>query len=324
MRARGRDVAQAALPAGTAQGNFVAPAIIAIKSLSDLTQEVFGPVLHVLRFRRDGLDALIDAINAMGFGLTFGLHTRLDATTAHVTGRIRAGNLYVNRNVIGAVVGVQPFGGRGLSGTGPKAGGPLYLGRLTAAPPRAVEPAGIAGGPLAAFADWLDGAGEAQAAARARAYGAASPLGHARLMPGPVGERNHYALHPRGRILARPATRAGLFEQMAAILATGNRGRIDGMALPDGLPAPVAAQFAGGADEPVAAALVESAGIEDAGGAVAAMVRDVATLPGPVVPVHASEAGRPLAYVLDWLVDEVATSINTTAAGGNASLMMMT
>ncbi|MDF0752866.1 aldehyde dehydrogenase family protein, partial [Marinobacter sp. 71-i] len=91
---------------------------------------------------------LIDAINATGYGLTFGLHTRLDETVAEVTARVKAGNLYVNRNVIGAIVGVQPFGGCGLSGTGPKAGGPLYLGRLVGAAPAAIVPMGSAGTPL--------------------------------------------------------------------------------------------------------------------------------------------------------------------------------
>ncbi len=92
-----------------------------------LTQEHFGPILHVLRFDKNKLDQVLDAINATGYGLTCGLHTRLDARVAQVAARIRAGNLYVNRNMIGAVVGVQPFGGEGLSGTGPKAGGPHYL-----------------------------------------------------------------------------------------------------------------------------------------------------------------------------------------------------
>ncbi|MEL0211740.1 MAG: aldehyde dehydrogenase family protein, partial [Novosphingobium sp.] len=104
-----------------------------------LTGEVFGPVLHVIRFARADIDALVERINAWGYGLTFGLHTRLDETVARVTARAHAGNIYVNRNVIGAVVGVQPFGGHGLSGTGPKAGGPLYLRRLVATAPCAPE-----------------------------------------------------------------------------------------------------------------------------------------------------------------------------------------
>jgi RHH-type transcriptional regulator, proline utilization regulon repressor / proline dehydrogenase / delta 1-pyrroline-5-carboxylate dehydrogenase len=135
MRAKGLAVSQLALPDECAQGTFVAPTIIEIGSMADLGREVFGPVLHVLRFRREGLNRLVDEINASGYGLTFGLHTRLDETVANVTARIRVGNIYINRNVIGAIVGVQPFGGRGLSGTGPKAGGPLYLGRLVSRAP---------------------------------------------------------------------------------------------------------------------------------------------------------------------------------------------
>src|SRR5207237_4739145 len=105
---------------------------IEVNRVADVEREVFGPALHVLCYKREALDALIDEINAAGYGLTFGLHTRIDETIARVVERVEAGNIYVNRNIIGATVGVQPFGGRGLSGTGPKAGGPLYLGRLLA------------------------------------------------------------------------------------------------------------------------------------------------------------------------------------------------
>jgi RHH-type proline utilization regulon transcriptional repressor/proline dehydrogenase/delta 1-pyrroline-5-carboxylate dehydrogenase len=118
MRDDGHRVEQLSLAGDTTRGTFVPPTIIELGNIAELRHEVFGPVLHVMRFRRDGLARLIDAINATGYGLTFGLHTRLDETIAHVTSRVKAGNLYINRNVIGAVVGVQPFGGRGLSGTG--------------------------------------------------------------------------------------------------------------------------------------------------------------------------------------------------------------
>ena len=130
MRARGFKVAAAQLGEACARGTFVAPTLIEIDSVADLGREVFGPVLHVLRFRRDALPALIDALNGAGYGLTGGVHSRIDSTVDLVASRLSAGNIYVNRNIIGAVVGVQPFGGRGLSGTGPKAGGPLYLKRL--------------------------------------------------------------------------------------------------------------------------------------------------------------------------------------------------
>ncbi len=114
----------------TADGHFLAPLAVEIDSIDRLEREVFGPIVHVVRYRSDRLEALVDAINATGYGLTFGIHTRIDSTARRVAARVSAGNVYVNRNMIGAVVGVQPFGGCGLSGTGPKAGGPHYLHRF--------------------------------------------------------------------------------------------------------------------------------------------------------------------------------------------------
>jgi RHH-type proline utilization regulon transcriptional repressor/proline dehydrogenase/delta 1-pyrroline-5-carboxylate dehydrogenase len=314
MRERGFGVEQVALDEDAALGTFVAPTIIEIASVADLEREVFGPVLHVVRFRRDDLGSLIDTINATGYGLTFGLHTRLDETVARVTAQVRASNLYVNRNTIGAVVGVQPFGGRGLSGTGPKAGGPLYLGRLVKDPPKVIS-AGAAPPALAAFADWLDGLGEDSGVARE--LGASSALGTAMTLPGPVGELNHYALHPRGRILLRPATREGLLGQLAAVLATGNSAAIEGMEMPEGLPAAVVDALRGDPAQPFAACIVENSG-----DAVRAACEHVGGLPGPIVPVHAWD-GRGAGPGSVWLLEEVSTSINTTAAGGNASLMMI-
>jgi RHH-type proline utilization regulon transcriptional repressor/proline dehydrogenase/delta 1-pyrroline-5-carboxylate dehydrogenase len=316
MAALGRKVEQNVLPTEAQHGTFVPPTIIEIDSIADLSREVFGPVLHVLRFRRERLDALVDQINATGYGLTFGLHTRLDETVARVTSRVKVGNIYVNRNVIGAIVGVQPFGGCGLSGTGPKAGGPLYLGRLVGTPPVFAARVSHLRSPLHAFADWLDAQGEGEAAAQARRTGDASALGVEMALPGPVGERNLYALHPRGRILLRPATRQGLFRQMAAILATGNQGVVQGMMIPPGLPVEVAACFSADASGHYAAALVEGDAAK-----IAATTQCVADLPGPIVSVHADDHGH--GYCLDWLLEEQSTSVNTTAAGGNASLMMI-
>jgi len=113
-----------------ARGYFFAPTALEIDSLAPLTHEVFGPVLHVLRYRDRDLDQLVDAVNALGYGLTLGVQSRIDSTARRIAQRARVGNVYVNRNIIGAVVGVQPFGGCGLSGTGPKAGGPHYLHRF--------------------------------------------------------------------------------------------------------------------------------------------------------------------------------------------------
>ncbi len=118
------------LPKGTENGTFFAPCAYEIDSLQQLEREVFGPVLHVIRYRASELDSVIEAINGTGYGLTFGMHSRIDNTVRYVTERMHVGNAYVNRNMIGAVVGVQPFGGEGLSGTGFKAGGPRYLYRF--------------------------------------------------------------------------------------------------------------------------------------------------------------------------------------------------
>ncbi|XLM21738.1 aldehyde dehydrogenase family protein, partial [Chromobacterium piscinae] len=111
----------------------VAPTLFEIDNLAELKREVFGPVLHVLRFAASDLDKVVAEINATGYGLTHGIHSRIDETIADICGKIKVGNIYVNRNIVGAVVGVQPFGGEGKSGTGPKAGGPYYLYRLTRA-----------------------------------------------------------------------------------------------------------------------------------------------------------------------------------------------
>src|SRR6266568_761831 len=113
-----------------ADGIFFPPHVFAIGAMSELKREVFGPILHVLRFDGDRLDAVCDGINASGYGLTLGLHSRIDETAEFIRERVRVGNIYVNRNQIGAVVEAQPFGGERLSGTGPKAGGPHYLARF--------------------------------------------------------------------------------------------------------------------------------------------------------------------------------------------------
>ncbi len=147
-------------------GHFVAPTIIKINAITDLEREIFGPVLHLITFKADELDKVIDDVNATGYGLTFGLHTRIDARVQHVAERVTAGNIYVNRNQIGAVVGSQPFGGEGLSGTGPKAGGPMYVQRFCQ--------------PVAA---------------------SSAPSELTEQLPGPTGELNRLSMHLRPALL---------------------------------------------------------------------------------------------------------------------------
>ncbi len=130
MQHEGRLLYQCQLPSGTEHGTFFAPRAFEIASARLLDREVFGPILHVIRWPADRLDDALDEIDATGYGLTLGIHSRIDENVRHILGRMRTGNNYVNRNMIGAVVGVQPFGGERLSGTGPKAGGPRYLHRF--------------------------------------------------------------------------------------------------------------------------------------------------------------------------------------------------
>lgn len=325
MRQKGHAVWQGQLGSETADGSYVPPTIIELDHVSQLTREVFGPVLHVIRYRREDLGKLIAAINATGYGLTFGLHTRLDSMIEEVTSAVHAGNIYVNRNMVGAVVGVQPFGGHGLSGTGPKAGGPLYLQRLIrqaySRPAKAVirlDPA------LSDLAAWLDVAGDIGLAALARQLGAASSLGMSKDLPGPVGERNRYVLQPRGLILLRPQTRTGLIHQLALSLATGNTAVCEAAprlrALLSDLPSSVRSRLRDDADG-ISAALIEGEPAQ-----VLGLLAELAGRPGPIVTVHAApseQMGRLEAYCPSWLVDEVSYSINTAAAGGNASLMAL-
>ncbi len=145
MRSLAKPLCELRAPPGAEKGTFVAPSVFEIPSLDMLEGEVFGPVLHVIRYQRTALDKVIDAINGSGYGLTLGIASRVDSTIRHIQDHVRVGNIYVNRNMIGAVVGVQPFGGVGLSGTGPKAGGPNYLLRFATERTVSVNTAAIGG-----------------------------------------------------------------------------------------------------------------------------------------------------------------------------------
>lgn len=320
MRAAGFPVTEMPLAPETANGTFIAPTLIELASPHDLKAEVFGPVLHVVRFRAEDMGNLIEAINASGYGLTFGLHTRLDQTVERVTSRIEAGNLYVNRNMIGAVVGVQPFGGRGMSGTGPKAGGPLYLTRFAANAAPGLPAAEKPDAALATFAQWASAQGLAATAQAAWRAAKASPLGHTIELPGPVGERNTWRLAPRGRIACSAASVEALWNQVAAVLATGNTAVITAPSPVATRPASFPASLAGRVEwtaqnlmqiPDLAAMLVE--GPADR---IAEASHELAQREGAIVPLH---TGTPL----HLLLEEVTLSVNTTAAGGNASLMAL-
>ncbi|WP_179403344.1 trifunctional transcriptional regulator/proline dehydrogenase/L-glutamate gamma-semialdehyde dehydrogenase [Burkholderia guangdongensis] len=351
MKDKGHGVTQMPAPDACAHGTFVPPTLIEIGTIDELKREVFGPVLHVVRYRRNSLDKLLEQIRATGYGLTLGIHTRIDETIAHVISRAHVGNIYVNRNVIGAVVGVQPFGGEGLSGTGPKAGGALYLQRLLATRPAGLpkslaamliadDASGASGAnsagdgakhehpsaALAALRDWLIEQREPALAARCDGYLAQVPAGATAVLAGPTGERNTYTLGPRGTVLCVAATQSGVRAQFAAVLATGNRALFAGAAgeaLYAALPASLKAH-AGvrkQADAPFDAVLFEGDSDE-----LQTLVKEVAQRPGPIVSVQgvaagAFERGDAEDYALERLLTERSVSVNTAAAGGNANLM---
>jgi len=136
---------RARVPAAIGAGRYFAPLAVEVAGIAAVEREVFGPVLHIVRYRAEELDEVVRSINRMGYGLTLGIHTRIDSAAQAIAERVQVGNVYVNRNMIGAVVGVQPFGGCGLSGTGPKAGGPHYLGRFVTEQTLTINTAALGG-----------------------------------------------------------------------------------------------------------------------------------------------------------------------------------
>ncbi len=237
---RFRRIATAPLSSGCEHGTYAAPVAFELNSVDDLAEEVFGPVLHIVRYRARDLEALVQRINAAGYGLTMGLHSRIDETMRRVRDTARVGNLYINRNQIGAVVGVQPFGGEGLSGTGPKAGGPHYLERLTRPGPAPEAMPADRGGvavigapppawdPSAARAAQRTWASQDRMAALRRAVDQTacampdlSGLDEPAQLPGPAGEHNTLTLSGRGIALCLGPD-GWLDRQVLRALATGN------------------------------------------------------------------------------------------------------
>ena len=283
-RAEGRVIKEMAAPEG---GTFVGPAVIRVPGIAAMGREIFGPVLHVATFRADQIDAVVDAVNATGYGLTFGLHTRIDDRVQRIVERLRVGNTYVNRNQIGAVVGSQPFGGEGMSGTGPKAGGPDYLHRFT----RAEVPVVVGEDRVAS---------EAEVVAALRVASVAAGPASAEL-PGPTGESNRLTTVARGPVVCLGPTAEAATAQAAAIRGLG------GMAVE--------------APSLEASALPRLEGISGAvwwGAAEAgrAYAQALAGRAGPILPLIGGGPDAGHARL------ERHVCIDTTASGGNAQLLM--
>ncbi|MFM4974815.1 trifunctional transcriptional regulator/proline dehydrogenase/L-glutamate gamma-semialdehyde dehydrogenase [Aeromonas rivipollensis] len=321
------------------RGTFVLPTLIELDSLDELGSEVFGPVLHLVRYPRAKLGELLAQINDSGYGLTLGVHTRIDETIAQVVNTAKVGNLYVNRNIVGAVVGVQPFGGEGLSGTGPKAGGPLYMYRLLGARPQeavtsqlrqeqgATPQAEAAKPALLALRGWASKQAPALVALCDR-YGELALSGLTQLLVGPTGERNSYSLLPRERVLCLAAddqeAKTDLLAQLAACLAVGTQvlwqDNAQNRTLLASLPSEVQGRIqlvADWANSDIGFDALLHHGDSD-------QLREVAKLAaaraGAIVGVHGLHRGE-TDIPLERLLIEHALSVNTAAAGGNASLM---
>ncbi|CAH0647331.1 trifunctional transcriptional regulator/proline dehydrogenase/L-glutamate gamma-semialdehyde dehydrogenase [Pseudomonas juntendi] len=342
MREKGRSVYQVAIAdaAEIKRGTFVMPTLIELDSFDELKREIFGPVLHVVRYNRRNLDQLIEQINNSGYGLTLGVHTRIDETIAKVVETANAGNMYVNRNIVGAVVGVQPFGGEGLSGTGPKAGGPLYLYRLLSTrpadaigrhfqqqdgegkPDRTLHEQLVK--PLHGLKAWAESNQLADLAALCDQFAGQSQSGIARLLPGPTGERNSYTILPREHVLCLADNETDLLAQLAAVLAVGSSavwadsepGKALRARLPRELQAKVKLVADWNKDEVAFDAVIHHGDSDQLRG----VCQQVAKRGGAIVGVHGLSSGDHQ-IALERLVIERAVSVNTAAAGGNASLM---
>ncbi|MBD8196332.1 trifunctional transcriptional regulator/proline dehydrogenase/L-glutamate gamma-semialdehyde dehydrogenase [Pantoea agglomerans] len=317
-------------------GTFVKPTLIELDQVSDLDKEIFGPVLHVVRFTRNNLPQLVEQINASGYGLTLGVHTRIDETIAQVTANARVGNLYVNRNMVGAVVGVQPFGGEGLSGTGPKAGGPLYLYRLLAHRPDsalrltfdrqdAERPADSTLrqsllAPHLALSNWAKD--KPELAELCQHYGDLAQAGVVRLLPGPTGERNTFSLLPRDQVLCLADNEQDALIQLAAVTSVGSKAlwqddelhRALLASLPDAVKARITL-----ARDPLAAEFDAVIYHGDAD-QLRTLCEQIAAREGAIVSVQGFARGE-TNLLLERLLIERSLSVNTAAAGGNASLM---
>jgi RHH-type proline utilization regulon transcriptional repressor/proline dehydrogenase/delta 1-pyrroline-5-carboxylate dehydrogenase len=320
------------LPTGT----YVQPTLIEINSITQLEREVFGPVLHIVRYARSDLNNLLKSINDTGYALTLGVHSRIEETIAQVIDHTHAGNVYVNRNMVGAVVGVQPFGGEGLSGTGPKAGGPLYLLRLLASCPqdaalRSVQASGAAALPqatpaLQALHDWAVVQQRLPLAHACAQFAAANPAGLQATLSGPTGERNVYRVQARARVLCltgeQPSADADRLTQLAAVLAVGSQAvwPLSAQVLHAKLPAAVQSQVTlhdTAHASPVNAALLHADETN-----TLHWQAQLAQRPGAIVTLTALRPGD-VTVPLARLVSERSISTNTAAAGGNASLMTL-
>jgi len=332
LEGQGRLLKQLDVPS---EGNFVAPHCFRVNGIDDLDREVFGPILHIARFDADQINDVVDAINACGYGLTFGLHTRIDARVQQVMDRVSAGNLYINRNQIGAVVGSQPFGGEGLSGTGPKAGGPHYLSRFRKQAVRELDVpqaeninsdalfqsiASLDNSEWSARHDRIGTLRQTLRGASSEAMAAAAALEQGPIdLPGPTGESNRLRLVPKGTVLCLGPNSDAALAQAVQALATGNKVIVVAPGATKTLAALIAGGFPihvfDGVLNPLVLSDIDVDCVALAGGNLQAVRRALARREGKIIPLI-TDLIAPVAYA-----HERAVCVDTTAAGGNAALL---
>lgn len=320
MKGKGFRVWSLPLPKNTENGTFMMPTIIEINQISDIPDEVFGPVLHVIRFKRNHLDQLIASINQTGYGLTFGIHSRIDETIENVTKKVHAGNIYINRNIIGAIVGVQPFGGKGLSGTGPKAGAPFILRRLLKqCPTYDALPKQSLPDIAQQWLEWLS-RNQPDFASTAKNLLAHTIVNTNIELNGPVGERNIYNLSPRGTVLCIAKTQDILLRQISLALGCGNAVLI---LAPDSI-----TQWYSQLPHELALQITKVKTANEKPCSVILGEKDCPDFDNARQTLAFTDHGIISAFdvddhyqITDFLMEEKSISNNTTAAGGNASLM---
>ncbi|MFL1464922.1 bifunctional proline dehydrogenase/L-glutamate gamma-semialdehyde dehydrogenase PutA [Marinobacter sp. HN1S83] len=314
------------------KGLFVSPAVLKVSGIEEMEEEIFGPVLHVATFAAKDIDKVVDDINAKGYGLTFGVHSRVDRRVERISSRIKVGNTYVNRNQIGAIVGSQPFGGEGLSGTGPKAGGPQYVRRFLKG--ATVERPADAGakpvdikkleGLIGNLRDMKATAPEARIEAMKPIFGEVpEPLdAHAEELPGPTGELNRLSNHARGIVLCLGPDKQTALEQATMALSQGNKVVVIAPGVNDTV------NRAAEAGLPIVAAegLLEPEALAMARGFQAVVSCAEQSLLGEYRQALAKRDGALLPLITEHTLDqrfviERHLCVDTTAAGGNASLI---
>lgn len=318
-------------------GNFVLPTLIELNNVNEIKEEIFGPVLHVIKYKYEEIDKIIQEINSTGYGLTLGIHSRIEEKIDRIVNSVKVGNIYVNRNIVGAVVGVQPFGGENLSGTGPKAGGPLYLYRLFSDRKnenllslknlnkkdinkiyrKKIETLSIH------FLEWIS-MNYPELEQYCSKFIKISKSGTKCHLIGPTGEENNYLLLPRERVLCLSDNEHDLIVQLSAITSIGGKSILSHT--------PVSQKIFSILPKSLMQNVIlvpnwkrehvnfDSICFHGSPEELKDILKFLSERPGPVITVHSHATGARKMFLERFLIERT-ISTNTTAAGGNTTLL---